>query len=210
MDLIGTTLGQYHLIELIGRGGMSSVYKARQLALDRFVAVKVLLPHQADTTEFRERFSREAKAIAQMNHPNILPIIDYGQAGDLSYIVMKYVQGGTLAERLKHPVDLATAVQLISQISAALDHAHSRGIIHRDVKPANVLLDENEWVQLADFGLAKIMAGDQFLTGSGLSLGTPAYLSPEQGQGEAIDHHADIYSLGVILYEMITGRLPFV
>ena len=127
-----------------------------QPALERFVAVKVLLPQQAGTPEFRERFIREAKAIAQLNHPNILPIIDYGQADDLIYIVMKYVAGGTLADRLKHPIDLATTTRLIAQIAAALDHAHRRGIIHRDVKPSNVLLDENEWVQLADFGLAKI------------------------------------------------------
>src|SRR5512143_407735 len=209
MDLIGKTLGQYHIVEAIGHGGMASVFKARQPALDRYVAVKVLLPHQADTPEFRERFAREAKAIAQLNHPNILPVIDYGQDGDLIYIVMKYVAGGTLAERLKRPIDLATTTNLIAQIAAALDHAHQRGIIHRDVKPSNVLLDENEWVQLADFGLAKLLAGDQVLTSSGLSMGTPAYLSPEQGQGATIDRHADIYSLGVMLYEMVTGRLPF-
>src|SRR5512135_387495 len=209
MDLIGKTLGQYHIVEVIGHGGMASVYKARQPALDRFVAIKVLLPHQASTPEFRERFIREAKAIAQLNHPNILPVIDYGQADDLIYIVMKYVAGGTLAERLKRPIDLASTTNLITQIAAALDHAHQRGIIHRDVKPSNVLLDENEWVQLADFGLAKLLEGDQALTSSGLSMGTPAYLSPEQGQGETIDRHADIYSLGVMLYEMVTGRLPF-
>ncbi len=209
MHLNDQTLGQYHIVEPIGHGGMATVYKARQPALDRYVAVKVLLPHQAGTPEFRERFTREAKAIAQLNHPNILPVIDYGQEGDLIYIVMKYVAGGTLAERLKHPVDLATTANLVGQIAAALDHAHQRGIIHRDVKPSNVLLDENEWVQLADFGLAKLLVGDQALTSSGLSMGTPAYLSPEQGQGDMIDRHTDIYSLGVILYEMITGRLPF-
>jgi tetratricopeptide (TPR) repeat protein/tRNA A-37 threonylcarbamoyl transferase component Bud32 len=209
MDLIGKTLGQYHIVEAIGHGGMATVFKARQPVLDRYVAVKVLLPHQADTPEFRERFSREAKAIAQLNHPNILPVIDYGQDGDLIYIVMKYVAGGTLAERLKRPIDLATTTNLVAQISAALDHAHQRGIIHRDVKPSNVLLDENEWVQLADFGLAKLLAGDLVLTTSGMSMGTPAYLSPEQGQGETIDRHADIYSLGVMVYEMVTGRLPF-
>jgi tetratricopeptide (TPR) repeat protein/tRNA A-37 threonylcarbamoyl transferase component Bud32 len=209
MDLIGRTLGQYHIVEAIGHGGMASVFKARQSALDRDVAVKVLLPQQAATPEFRERFTREAKAIAQLNHPNILPVIDYGQADDLIYIVMKYVPGGTLAERLKQPIDLATTTKLITQIAAALDHAHQRGIIHRDVKPSNVLLDENEWVQLADFGLAKLLAGDQALTSSGLSMGTPAYLSPEQGQGTTIDRHADIYSLGVMVYEMVTGRLPF-
>jgi serine/threonine protein kinase/tetratricopeptide (TPR) repeat protein len=209
MDLVGTTLGQYHISEAIGHGGMAVVYKAQQPALDRLVAIKVLRPQQADTPEFRERFTREAKAVAQLNHPNILPIIDYGLADAVNYIVMKYVAGGTLADQLKHPIELATTVRLISQIAAALDHAHQRGILHRDVKPSNVLLDEGEWVQLADFGLAKILISEQDLTTSGLSMGTPAYLSPEQGQGLPCDRHADIYSLGVIAYEMIVGRLPF-
>ncbi|CAG0932391.1 serine/threonine-protein kinase PpkA [Thermoflexales bacterium] len=208
MELVGKTLGQYHLIEMIGRG-MASVYKAHQPALDRHVAVKVLLPQQVGAPDFSKRFVREAKAVAQLNHPNILPIIDYGQTAELIYIVMKYVAGGTLSDRLKQPIDLPTTARLISQIAAALDHAHQRGIIHRDVKPSNVLLDEGAWVQLADFGLAKIMGSDQLLTHSGLSLGTPAYLAPEQGQGNPSDHHADVYSLGVILYEMVVGHLPF-
>ena len=208
MDLIGRVIGQYQIVEAIGRGGMASVYKARQPALERFVAIKVLMPQQA-TAEFNERFAREAKAVAQLNHPNILPVIDFGQDGDISYIVMKYVSSGTLTDRLKRPIDLKTTAHLTTQIAAALDHAHRRNIIHRDVKPANVLLDEGEWVQLTDFGLAKILGGDQSLTGSGLSMGTPAYLSPEQGQGQPLDHHTDLYSLGVMLYEMTTGRLPF-
>ncbi len=209
MELIGVTLGQYHIVETIGRGGMATVFKAQQATLERFVAVKVLMPQHAGTPEFRERFIREAKAVAQLNHPNILPIIDYGQSGDLIYIVMKYVGGGTLADRLKHPIDLATTTRLITQLAGALDHAHGRGILHRDVKPFNVLLDEGEWAQLADFGLAKIMESDQLLTRTGLSMGTPAYFSPEQAQGLPLDRHADIYALGVILYEMVTGRLPF-
>jgi len=209
MDLLGKTLGQYQVIEAIGRGGMASVYKAYQPALDRFVAIKVLTPQRAAQENFSERFVREAKAVAALNHPNILPIIDFGQQDEHTYIVMKYVSGGTLSDRLKQPIDLLTTARLIKQIAAALDHAHSRGIIHRDIKPSNVLLDDNEWAQLADFGLAKILASDQLLTSSGISLGTPAYISPEQGQGEPLDHHTDIYSLGVILFEMTTGRLPF-
>lgn len=209
MDIIGTTLGQYQIIEAIGSGGMASVFKAYQPALERFVAVKVLAPQYAPLDDFGGRFVREAKAVAALDHPNILPIIDFGRQDEHTYIVMKYVSGGTLSDRLKQPIDLLTTARLIKQIAAALDHAHSRGILHRDVKPSNVLLDDNEWAQLADFGLAKILAGDQFLTNSGISLGTPAYISPEQGQGTSLDHHTDIYSLGVILFEMTTGRLPF-
>jgi serine/threonine protein kinase/tetratricopeptide (TPR) repeat protein len=208
MELIGRTIGQYQIVEAIGRGGMASVFKAYQPALERFVALKILMPQQA-TPEFSERFTREAKAIAQLNHPNILPVIDFGQDRDVTYIVMKYVPGGTLTDRLKKPIDLATTARLINQIAAALDHAHRRSIVHRDVKPSNVLLDEGEWVQLTDFGLAKILGGDQSLTSSGFSMGTPAYLSPEQGQGLSPDHRTDIYSLGVMLFEMTTGRLPF-
>ena len=209
MDLIGQTLGQYQIVEAIGRGGMASVYKGYQPALERFVAIKILAPQHAQSSEFTERFVREAKAVAALNHPNILPIIDFGQRADLTFIVMKYVSGGTLADRLKQPIDLLTTARLIKQVAAALDHAHSRGILHRDIKPSNVLLDENEWAQLTDFGLAKILTGDIQLTDSGMSLGTPAYISPEQGEGASLDRHTDLYSLGVILFEMTTGRLPF-
>ena len=209
MDHIGTTLGQYQIIEAIGRGGMASVFKAYQPALDRYVAIKILAPQHASQADFAERFVREAKAVAALNHPNILPIIDFGQQDEHTYIVMKCVSGGTLSDRLKQPIDVLTTARIIKQVAAALDHAHSRGILHRDIKPSNVLLDDNEWAQLADFGLAKILAGDQFLTSSGISLGTPAYISPEQGRGAPLDQHTDIYSLGVILFEMATGRLPF-
>ncbi len=209
MDLSGKRIGQYQIIESIGQGGMASVFKAYQSNLDRYVAIKVLPAQHALTPGFAERFEREAKAVALLNHPNILPIIDYGQEGDLTYIVMKYVQHGTLADRTGNPIELALTTRLIEQIAAALDHAHSRGIIHRDIKPSNVLLDENDWVQLADFGLARILSGPSDLTASGASMGSPAYISPEQGQGLPLDQHTDIYSLGVVLYEMTTGQLPF-
>jgi len=209
--LVGKTLGKkYHVVEQIGHGGMVTVFKAHEPALDRYLAIKVLSPQQAASPGFSERFAREAKAVAQLNHPNILPIIDFGQEEGLSYIVMKCVSGGTLKERLATGlVDLAETARIIEQIAAALDHAHGRGIIHRDVKPSNVLLDEGDWVQLADFGLAKMMFGDESITGSGTSIGTPDYMSPEQGQGLPLDHRTDLYSLGVILYEMATGRLPY-
>jgi serine/threonine protein kinase/tetratricopeptide (TPR) repeat protein len=209
MNLVGRTVGQYQIIAPIGQGGMAAVFKAHQPNLDRFVAIKVLPAQHALTPGFAERFEREAKAVAALNHPNILPIIDYGQDGDLTYIVMKYVEHGTLADRLGAPIGLPILERMIGQIASALDHAHGRGIIHRDIKPSNILLDENDWVQLADFGLARMVTGPSELTGSGASLGSPAFISPEQGQGLPLDQHTDIYSLGVVLYEMATGRLPF-
>jgi hypothetical protein len=208
-ELIGQTLGQYRILEQIGQGGMATVYKAYQPALDRYVAVKVLPPYFAHEPGFAMRFTREAKAIAKLNHPNILPIHDFGQEGDLNYIVMKYVEAGTLKDRLGEPLPLGEAVDIVGQIAAALDHAHQRGILHRDVKPSNVLLDEGRWILLTDFGLAKMVEGSAVLTASGVGVGTPAYMAPEQGQGEAVDARADIYSLGIVLYEILTGRVPY-
>ena len=210
MNLTGQTLGQYKILEEIGAGGMARVYKAYQPGLDRYVAIKVLPAQHALTPGFKERFVREAKAVAQLSHPNILSIHDVGLEGDLSYFVMKYVAGGrTLRALLGQPLPLPTVSNYISQIAAALDHAHGRGVLHRDIKPDNMLL-EGEWLLLADFGLAKIRAtGNQGLTGTGIIVGTPAYVSPEQVKGSLIDQRTDIYSLGVVLYEMIAGRPPY-
>ncbi len=210
--LIGERLGRYRIDEEIGRGGMAIVFRAYDPVLDRDLAIKVLLPEYSLLPNFTKRFEREARAIARLSHPNILPIIDFGQERDLSYIVMKYVRGETLRERMGRPMDLAQAVRFVGQIAAALDHAHRRGVIHRDVKPSNVLLDEGDWVLLTDFGLAKLVieADQEKLTRSDAFLGTLAYASPEQGLGKKpVDHRTDIYSLGVILYEMATGRLPY-
>ncbi len=208
MSLIGRTLGQYQIIEPIGAGGMASVYKAYQPGLDRHVAIKVLPAQHALTRGFKERFAREARAVAQLSHPNILPIYDVGFKGDLSYFVMKYVPGQTLRDVLGQPIDLFTVSSYVEQIASALDHAHERHIVHRDIKPTNILM-EDDWLLLADFGLAKIVMGSQDLTGTGAVVGTPTYLSPEQGEGKAVDHRSDIYSLGIVLYEMVTGRIPY-
>jgi Tol biopolymer transport system component/tRNA A-37 threonylcarbamoyl transferase component Bud32 len=207
-SLIGRTLGQYRIIEKIGQGGMATVYKAYQPGLDRYVALKVLPPTHAEQSGFSERFRREAKAIANLHHPNILPVHDFGQEEGHSFIVMRYIEGTrTLKELMETPLSLVQAAGLIEQIAAALDHAHQQGVIHRDMKPSNVLMD-GDWALLTDFGLAKMTEASVKLTGSGVGIGTPAYMSPEQGQGVAVDHRTDIYSLGVILFEMLTGQIP--
>ncbi len=209
MDLDGAIIGQYHIIEQIGRGGMATVYKAYQPNLDRYVAVKVLATDLADTKDFIARFEREARAVARLRHRNILTIFDYGCQEEVFYLVMEYVGGGTLIERLGWPQDLAYAVNIVSQVGDALDHAHKQGMIHRDVKPGNILMAGEDWPLLADFGLAKMLEDSLLLTASGASVGTPQYMSPEQAEGLKVDQRSDIYSLGVVLYEAVTGRPPF-
>jgi serine/threonine protein kinase len=207
-ELIGQTLGQYRIVEQVGKGGMATVFKAYQPGLDRYVAVKVLAPFHAEQDGFNARFVREARAIANLHHPNILPVYDSGQERDYSFIVMRYVEGSrTLRDVMTGGLDLTRAADLIGQVAAALDHAHARGIIHRDVKPNNVLMD-GDWALLSDFGLAKMTEPVTTLTGPGVGLGTPAYMSPEQGQALPLNHRSDIYSLGVVLFEMLTGQIP--
>jgi serine/threonine protein kinase/formylglycine-generating enzyme required for sulfatase activity len=208
-SLVGQRLGQYEIREEIGRGGMAMVYKAYQPSLGRYVAIKVLPLYHADAETFNARFIREARAVARLEHPHILPIYDFGREGELSYIVTKYVVGGTLKDQLGQPFDLQCAASITTQVASALDYAHDQGIIHRDVKPSNILLDRGEWALLTDFGLAKMIGGSVHITGSGVGIGTPAYMSPEQGQGLEVDRRSDVYSLGVILYEMLTGRTPY-
>ncbi len=206
--LIGQTLGQYRVVEQIGEGGMATVFKAYQPGLNRDIALKVLPPHFAKQTDFTERFVREAQAIGNLHHPNILPVYDTGQDKGYSYIAMRYIPNArTLAHEMKSPMKTERIIEVMGQIGGALDHAHKARIIHRDVKPSNVLLD-GQWALLSDFGLAKMVENPIELTGTGVGIGTPAYMSPEQGMGQKVDHRTDIYALGIILYEMLTGQVP--
>jgi len=210
-SLVNCTLGGYSLTEKLGTGGMATVYKAYQPRLERSVAVKVLDPaYISDDSDILARFRREAKAIANLRHPNILTVYDYGEEEGLAYIVMEYVEGGTLKDRLiGKPFECQRAVGLAIGVGRALAFAHDQGIIHRDVKPANILLPREDWPLLADFGLAKLQQAHRALTQAGMILGTPDYTSPEQALGETTDHRTDIYALGVVLFEMITGQRPF-
>jgi serine/threonine protein kinase len=209
-DLSGKTFGQYQLVEPISSGGMATIYKAYQPGLDRIVAIKVLPEYLLAQAGFLERFKIEAQAIAKLDHPHILPVYDYGEAERTPYLVMKYVPGGTLKDLMEQgPLDARQTAQLLRQIAEALDHAHQQGIVHRDVKPSNVLLQDGKWALLMDFGLAKLLTSTSNITASGTGVGTPDYMSPEQAQGLAIDQRTDIYSLGIVLYQMLTGEVPF-
>ena len=209
-DLSGKTFGQYQLTEPISSGGMATIYKAYQPALDRVVAIKVLPEYLLAQAGFLERFKIEAQAIAKLDHPHILPVYDYGEAERTPYLVMKYVPGGTLKDLMAQgPLDARQTAQLLRQIAEALDHAHQQGIVHRDVKPSNVLLQDGKWALLMDFGLAKLLTSTSNITASGTGVGTPDYMSPEQAQGLAVDQRTDIYSLGIVLYQMLTGEVPF-
>lgn len=207
-NLVGQTLGQYRIIEQIGAGGMATVFKAYQPGLNRDVALKILPPHFASQAGFSERFVREAQAIGNLHHPNILPVYDSGQDKGFSYLVMRYISNATtLVEEMKTTLTTERIIEVIGQVGDALDHAHKAGIIHRDVKPSNVLMD-GKWALLSDFGLAKMVETSSDLTGSGVGIGTPSYMSPEQGMGREVDHRTDLYALGIILYEMLTGQVP--
>ena len=209
----GTVLGRYRLLEKAGVGGMSEVWKAEDGTLKRTVAVKVILgPVAADST-FRERFLREARLVAGLEHPNVLPVFDYGTAtidgDDVSYLVMPLVAGGSLKGRVAGPVPPALAIAWLSAIASALDHAHGKGILHRDVKPGNVLMDSQGRPLLADFGLARSAEVSSGLTATGTVLGTPLYMAPEQATGAALSGRADQYALAVIAFELLAGRVPF-
>ena len=197
--------GRYRLDTLLGQSGMSEVWCATDIELDRRVALKLLAP-QADV----ERFEREARAVASLAHPNITQLYDYGEEDGRPYMVLEYVPGGTLEDRLaKGPLPDAETHAIATDIASGLAHAHSRGVVHRDLKPANVLFDEEGRAKLADFGIARMAAGEGTLTEAGTVLGTAAYISPEQARGVTATPASDVYSFGVILFRMLTGQPPF-
>jgi serine/threonine protein kinase len=224
----GTRLGPYEILSLIGAGGMGEVYKARDIRLDRVVAIKVLLGHFADRPELRERFDREARTIASLNHPHICVLYDVGHQDGVDFLVMEYLEGETLAQRLvKGPLPLEQVLQYAIEIADALDKAHRKGVTHRDLKPGNIVLTKTG-SKLVDFGLAKLKQnavavmvpsgqGSEMdtktnpLTGHGMILGTLQYMAPEQVEGhiEEIDTRTDIFAFGVVVYEMATGKKAF-
>ena len=214
----GTRLGSYEILSLLGAGGMGEVYRARDTRLERPVAINVLKPELAGDPQFRDRFEREARTVSRLDHPHICALFDVGQSGDLSYLVMPQLEGTTLEDRLRSgPVPVDTAVTIARQIADALAAAHRAGIVHRDIKPGNIFLTRADHrgaqAKLLDFGIAKPVAITEsnmtvMETGAGMTVGTAAYMSPEQSRGEDVDERADVFSLGVVLYEMLTGKRP--
>jgi predicted Ser/Thr protein kinase len=210
---VGQCLPQFEILELLGRGGMGVVYKARQRQLDRLVALKILPPADALSPDFLARFSREARSLAKLTHPNIVAIYDFGESGGIYYFSMEFVEGVNLRQLLAtKEVSAEQALAIVPQICDALAYAHEEGVVHRDIKPENILIDRKGRVKIADFGLAKLLqreALDLTLTATGVTLGTMRYMAPEQMEKpETVDHRADIYSLGVVIYEMLTGDVP--
>jgi len=188
---------------------MATVYKAYVTCLERNAAVKIILPQKQQSEKFLKRFECEAKALAGLSHPNIVKVLDYGDYDGVPFIVMEYVHGGTLKKKLGKPIPWAEAADLLAPIAWALEcaHKHPQKIVHRDVKPSNILLTQSGEPMLSDFGVAKILETEETmdLTGTGVGVGTPEYMSPEQGLGHGVDHRADIYALGVVFYEMVSG-----
>lgn len=211
-NLSGQNLGRYHVIEPLGQGGMASVYKGYDTTLERYVAIKVIRTDITDAgdAEFLARFKREAKALAQLDHPYILKVLDYGEQEGIPYLVMPFEPGGTLKEKMGQPMPYQKAAALLAPVARALDYAHHLKIIHRDVKPANILVSYSGTPLLSDFGIAKIIECEDStqLTATGVGIGTPDYMAPEQWMGNS-SALTDIYSLGVVFYEMVTGRRPF-
>ena len=209
-QLIGKTFGQYQIVSELGRGGMAVVYKAYQPALERYVAVKVLPPQLGMDPDFVKRFQHEAVAAARLKLPHIVTIHDVGAAGGVNYIVMEFIEGEPLSTVIRQSgaMQPERVARIVDQVASALDYAHQQGFVHRDIKPGNIMLGAGDHVTLTDFGIAKAMSGTR-LTQTGTLIGTPEYMSPEQVRGLPVDRRADIYSLGIVAYEMLSGQVPF-
>lgn len=209
-DLSGKILGKYRIVSTLGKGGMATVYRAVQEDLHREVALKVIKADLAESQTFLERFHREARVVAQLEHTNIITIFETGQTGNTVFIAMRLLPGGSLADRIeKGPLDPNLVRQVATQVGSALTFAHQRGIIHRDLKPQNVLFDSGGNAVLTDFGIAKVTDSRTLVTQSGIAMGTPSYMAPEQWRGVGVDSRADIYAFGLMIFEMFTGQLPF-
>jgi hypothetical protein len=210
-DLTGTRLGSYEIVERLGGGGMAVVYRAVQQPLGREVALKALSPELFQDEGFVKRFETEAKTLAKLDHPNILPIYDFEVLDGVAFLTMPLIRGGTLRDILNRgPLDTLTAWRYLREIGDGLQHAHDAGIVHRDLKPTNVLIHSDGRAMLADFGLARGAGQPTHLTTIGLAIGTPGYMAPEQVMGHEVDRRCDIYAMGVLTFEMLTGRLPFI
>jgi len=202
-------IDRYEIKSELGRGGMATVYRAYDPRFDRDVAIKVLPRQFLHDPQFRARFEREAKTIAALEHSAIAPVHDFGEENEQPYLVMRYMTGGSLADRLEDgPITVSEVTAILQRVGAALDRAHSRGIIHRDLKPGNILFDEDGDAFLSDFGIVKLAEATASFTGSAI-IGTPAYMSPEQARGEDLDGRSDTYSLGAVLFEALTGKQPY-
>ncbi len=211
LDLCGQQLSNYKVVGKLGRGGMATVYKAHELSLNRMVALKVLSPRLSEDTEFIKRFQREAQAAAKLNHPNIVQIYAIGEDQGIHYFAMEYIKGEPLSDikKQKGRLSAAEAVPVIKQVAEALGQAHLAGLIHRDVKPSNIMIDKTGRAKVTDFGIAHVIEAETKLTREGSIIGTPEYLSPEQCEGKTVDGRSDIYSLGVTLYELLSGKTPY-
>lgn len=206
----GENVGPYRIIKQLGQGGMATVFKAYHPALDRYVAIKVLHPAFKEDPNFLARFQREARIVAKLEHPHIVPVYDFSEHKGMAYLVMRYIEGETLkAHLIGEPLPPERILEILKPVAEALAYAHEQGVLHRDIKPSNVMLTPEGGIYLTDFGLARMAQSGESTLSQDMMIGTPQYMSPEQAKGERVDERTDIYSLGVVLFEMLTGRVPF-